>query len=280
MPGLPVNRPAWRLSESFRHKYQSDDIRPLLSVHNSQSHRRRRIVGVRKSWGFCDVEPVTRSGRVATGSTLPPPPASFQSRQRNSPTYWGSFLDGDPPPRTRLGDPIAGRIILWLIELLIHDFPDGASTASATNSATETSVDSARGTARHHPRDSSHLLVAQYIAGANNHREMAPTADLRYKYSRVAPVPFTSSRPKGTTGAQQNCLPRQSLAGGSTSIDDELTSSARARMRIEDGSRIRNAIAQATRRARPAFFETRIIAAQSIVGPAGQTERSRHCGRR
>ena len=55
----------------------------------------------------------------------------------------------------------AGRVTLWLIELFIYDFPDGARTASATNSATEKSVDRARGTARHHPCDSSHLLVAQ-----------------------------------------------------------------------------------------------------------------------
>ena len=91
------------------------------------------------------------------------------------------ILDADP----RLGVNIAGRVALWLIELLIHDFPDGASTASATNSATETNVDRARGTALHYPRDSSHLLVGQYVAGANNHRKMAPAAGVLSRTPRV-----------------------------------------------------------------------------------------------
>ena len=128
------------------------------------------------------------------------------------------ILDADP----RLGVNIAGRVALWLIELLIHDFPDGASTASATNSATKTNVDRARGTALHYPRDSSHLLVAQYVAGANNHRKMTPAAGLQRKYSRIALTPFTTARPKRTTGAQQNCLLRQPLAGRSPSIADAL----------------------------------------------------------
>jgi hypothetical protein len=52
---------------------------------------------------------------------------------------------------------------------------------------------------------------------------MAPTADLQLKYSRIAPVPFTSAKPKRTTGAQQHCLLGQLLAGGSRSIDDDFT---------------------------------------------------------
>jgi hypothetical protein len=188
------------------------------------------------------------------------------------------ILDADP----RLGVNIAGRVALWLIELLIHDFPDGASTASATNSATETNVDRARAMARHHPCGNSYLLVGQYVAGANNHRKMAQAAGLQRPHSRIAPMPFTIARPKRTAGAPLNCLLGLSLAGGSTSIDDALTGFAIARMRIDDGRRIRDAIAQATRCARLAFSEIRVIAAQCIVGPAGQTDRirSRHCGSR
>jgi hypothetical protein len=71
--------------------------------------------------------------------------------------------------------------LLSLIELLIHDFSDGAGTATAPNSATKTDIDRTRGTARHRPRGSSHLVVAQHVAGANNHRKMAPIAGLRPK---------------------------------------------------------------------------------------------------
>jgi hypothetical protein len=71
--------------------------------------------------------------------------------------------------------------LLSLIELLIHDFSDGAGTATAPNSATKTDIDRTRGTARHRPRDSSHLVVVQHVAGANNHRKMAPIAGLRPK---------------------------------------------------------------------------------------------------
>jgi hypothetical protein len=154
------------------------------------------------------------SNSLALPSTRGECPLDFCGRQRNSPTNFGR--------RSRLGVNIAGRLALWLIELLIHDFPDGASTASATNSATETNVDRARGTALHYPRDSSHLLVAQYVAGANNHRKMTPAAGLQRKYSRIALTLFTTARPKRTTGAQQNCLLRQPLAGGSPLIADAL----------------------------------------------------------
>jgi hypothetical protein len=131
----------------------------------------------------------------------------------------------------------AGRVTLWLIELLIHDFPDGASTASATNSATEKSVDRARGTARHHLRDSSHLVVAQYVAGANNHRKMPPTAGLHRKYSRIAMVP-SPVQDRSEQPAQQDCLLRQYSHVDQRGIDDELTRSAIVRMRIEDERRI------------------------------------------
>jgi hypothetical protein len=71
--------------------------------------------------------------------------------------------------------------LLSLIELIIHDFSDGAGTATAPNSATKTDIDRARGTARHRPRDSSHLVVGHHVAGANNHRKMAPIAGLQRK---------------------------------------------------------------------------------------------------
>jgi hypothetical protein len=71
--------------------------------------------------------------------------------------------------------------LLSLIEFLIHDFSNGASTAAAPNSATKTDIDGARGTARHRPRDSSYLVVAQHVAGTNNHREMASIAGLKCK---------------------------------------------------------------------------------------------------
>jgi len=40
----------------------------------------------------------------------PQPPASFQSRQRNSPTYGGSILDADPP--ARFAEPLRAFLCL------------------------------------------------------------------------------------------------------------------------------------------------------------------------
>ena len=149
---------------------------------------------------------------------------------------------------------------------------DGADTATAPNSTTKTDIDRARGPARHRPRDSPHLVVAQHVAGANNHCKMAPIA------------PVCSASPPGDQSEEAargriTCV-GHSLAGGSTPIDDELCRSAIARMRTGEGRRIPDEIAQTTRRGRPAFFEIGEIAAQCIVGSAGQADRigSRPCG--
>src|SRR6266852_1537414 len=45
----------------------------------------------------------------------PPPPAPFESRQRNSPTYRGSILDADPPAQ---GVKIACRMT---VDRTLHD---------------------------------------------------------------------------------------------------------------------------------------------------------------
>jgi hypothetical protein len=75
--------------------------------------------------------------------------------------------------------------LLSLIELIIHDFSDGAGTATAPSSATKKDIDGARGTARHRPRNSSHLVLAQHVAGANNHRKVAPITGLHWPLDTI-----------------------------------------------------------------------------------------------
>src|SRR6266702_1872817 len=57
------------------------------------------------------------------------------------------------------------------IEHLVHDLSDGASAAAAPSSAAEAAIDIACGTARRSAGDSSHLVVAQHIAGADDHQK-------------------------------------------------------------------------------------------------------------
>jgi hypothetical protein len=97
--------------------------------------------------------------------------------------------DSSPREQTTVRSVLQTRLVrgskldnlLSLIELIIHDFSDDAGTATAPNSATKTDIDRTRGTARHRPRDSSHLVVGHHVAGANNHRKMAPIAGLQRK---------------------------------------------------------------------------------------------------
>src|SRR5260370_18189390 len=57
------------------------------------------------------------------------------------------------------------------IEHLVHDLSDGAGAAAAPRHAAEAAVDIARRAARRRAGDSSHLVVAQHIAGADDHQK-------------------------------------------------------------------------------------------------------------
>jgi len=59
---------------------------------------------------------------------------------------------------------------LRTIERLIDDLANGASAPSALGAATKTAIDMARRPARCGARRASHFLIAQYVAGTDNHQ--------------------------------------------------------------------------------------------------------------
>ena len=83
-------------------------------------------------------------------------------------------LDGDAACKQRLFVRSWYGVINWTdlrsIEHLVHYLPDGGGAATAPRSAAEAAIDIGRGAARRRAGDSSHLVVAQYVAGADNHR--------------------------------------------------------------------------------------------------------------
>ena len=63
------------------------------------------------------------------------------------------------------------------IERLIHDLPDRAGAAAALGAAAEAAIDMARGSMRGSIRGGSHLVVAQHVAGTDDHR--SPLSSIR-----------------------------------------------------------------------------------------------------
>lgn len=61
---------------------------------------------------------------------------------------------------------------LRLIEHLVHDLSDATGAAAATRPAAEASVYIARGTAYRRAGDSSHIVVAQHVAGTDDHLKL------------------------------------------------------------------------------------------------------------
>jgi hypothetical protein len=65
------------------------------------------------------------------------------------------------------------------VERFIDDLANGASAPTALCAATETAVDMARRPARRGTRRTSHFVIAQYVAGTDNHH--TPYPGIRYR---------------------------------------------------------------------------------------------------
>ena len=63
---------------------------------------------------------------------------------------------------------------LCAIERFIDDLANRAGATTALRAAAEAAIDMARGSARGGIRGGSHLVVAQHVAGTNNHRTPFP----------------------------------------------------------------------------------------------------------
>jgi len=72
-----------------------------------------------------------------------------------------------------------GTANLRAIERIIDNLANGASAPPALCAATETTVDMARRAARRGSRRAAHFVVAQYVAGTDNHQ--APYLGIRYR---------------------------------------------------------------------------------------------------
>jgi hypothetical protein len=68
---------------------------------------------------------------------------------------------------------------LRTIQRFIDDLANGASAPPALGAAAKTAIDMARRPARCGARRASHFLVAQYVAGTDNHH--APLLGIRYR---------------------------------------------------------------------------------------------------
>ena len=68
---------------------------------------------------------------------------------------------------------------LRTIQRFIDDLANGASAPPALCAATETTVDMARRAARRGSRRAAHFVVAQYVAGTDNHHTSYP--GIRYR---------------------------------------------------------------------------------------------------
>jgi len=68
---------------------------------------------------------------------------------------------------------------LRTIQRFIDDLANGASAPPALGTAAKTAIDMARRPARCGARRASHFLVAQYVAGTDNHH--APLLGIRYR---------------------------------------------------------------------------------------------------
>jgi hypothetical protein len=66
---------------------------------------------------------------------------------------------------------------LRAIERFVYDLADRARATAALGAATEAAIDMTRGPTRGGIRSGSHLVVTQYIAGADDHQ--IPSPDIR-----------------------------------------------------------------------------------------------------
>jgi hypothetical protein len=58
----------------------------------------------------------------------------------------------------------------------IHDLPDGAGATAALSAAAKAAIDLPAGARRSHIHGVTHFLVAQHVAGTDDHREIQHTA--------------------------------------------------------------------------------------------------------
>jgi hypothetical protein len=72
-----------------------------------------------------------------------------------------------------------GTANLRAVERFIDNLANGASAPPALGAAAKTAIDMARRPARCGARRASHFLVAQYVAGTDNHH--APLLGIRYR---------------------------------------------------------------------------------------------------
>src|SRR5262249_33577945 len=72
-----------------------------------------------------------------------------------------------------------GTANLRAVERFIDNLANGASAPPALCAATETTVDMARRAARRGSRRAAHFVVAQYVAGTDNHHTSYP--GIRYR---------------------------------------------------------------------------------------------------
>jgi hypothetical protein len=66
---------------------------------------------------------------------------------------------------------------LCTIERFIDDFANRAGATTALGTAAEAAIDMARGSTRGGIRGGSHFVVAQYVAGTDNHQ--TPSSGIR-----------------------------------------------------------------------------------------------------
>lgn len=57
------------------------------------------------------------------------------------------------------------------IECLVDDLADGAGATSTLGATAKAAIDMTRGAARHRPRGGSHIVIAQHVAGTDDHRK-------------------------------------------------------------------------------------------------------------
>jgi hypothetical protein len=59
----------------------------------------------------------------------------------------------------------------------VHDFANGTCAAATLGTATETAIDLAGGAQRGRGHGAPHLMVAQHVAGTDDHRKTKPAAN-------------------------------------------------------------------------------------------------------
>jgi hypothetical protein len=70
-------------------------------------------------------------------------------------------------------------------EGFVHDLADGAQAAAALGAAAEAAVDLRGGTRRRRIHGGTHLMVAQDVAGTDNHETARTSGDAPHRYLRA-----------------------------------------------------------------------------------------------